>query len=197
MPINIVRGPAGNRSLVMGLVGHTTDFQSAVDQFIFTANTSAQVDTNNSDRVDILNDALTTTNGVDSFEVSGVHYTDLQYTDPVSGVVTFSSATEAVDYINDAVSFTYAALLGANTTPLHTPPTINVSLGVPFEYKVNIDHAIGYFWEEQTFPGGVGVSTYDARVIKGTPTLAGTFQLEVDVRNRAGITSSYVELVVS
>ena len=195
MAIDIRRGPAGEGSLLMGFIGLGTDNTSATNIFSYVNTLSAAVHSEDPDYVDVIDTKLTENNpGHTIYNVGKVHYTDWT-TD--SGVTTFSSASEVADYINNTAVNAIALIQERSSLPEYIPEVLNVGIGVTFTHKVLGTQAVSYFWNEGTFPPDVTVSRYDRRVVTGFVTFAGTFDMEFEMRNQVGITSSYLQVVVS
>ena len=185
MAIQIHRGILGDVSPFIIFTGSTTDNTTAVNIVNRTRTTTAQYNIDDGDYVDIIDEAATTNNNYTTFELYKVHYSE--WLDADSN--TFGSAENVIQYIEQRIEASEAAIEFAQATP-HTlagiPDTVNASVGIAFTYNANYYNGVSYFWDEDSFPVGVEVSRYDRRRISGIVTQTGTYTINFQVANHNG-----------
>lgn len=195
MAIRIKKGPSNGSSPLLSFLGLSVDGSSAASQFNLITNILAQVNSVDNTRVDIVNLDLTLQRGgTQILELGGVSFDDWLGDQNE----TFTSAQEVVDYINlDIIAATIAKIELVTNTATANSGIVTVGAGVTFTYKANGTGGIAYYWNELDFPPGVWVSTYDHRVISGVVTTPGNYIINYEVANQVGITSTFLDLVVT
>jgi len=189
MTIQITRGPRGDGSPVISFVGMTTDGNSAADTYNNIFGITPQINGLNSDAVDIVDDNATTTGGNAIFVLEGVSYLELR--DRQGG--SFASAFDVLSYIQNEISVATDLLQNRISSPIGIGTSINVGLNSFFEFDGSLEGGCGYFWDRNTFPSAnIEVARYDRRKISGIVTLPGTYQVDYEVANINGITTTYV-----
>ena len=195
MAIRIKRGPSNGSSPLLSFLGLSAEGSSATSQFNLITNILAQVNSQDNTLVDVVNLDLTfQRSGTQIFELEGVAFDDWLGNENE----TFTTAQEVVDYINlDIIAATIAKIELVTNTAIATSGVVTASAGAQFSYKANGTGGISYYWNELDFPPGVTVSTYDHRVISGIVTVPGNYQINYEVANQVGITSTFLELIVT
>lgn len=189
MTIQITRGPRGDGSPVISFVGLTTDGNSAADTYNNIFGITPQINGSNSDAVDIVDDNATTTSGNGIFVLKGVPYTEWRDRQGSS----FASANDVLTYIQDEIFVANELLQNRISTPIGIGTSINVGLNSFFEFDGSLQGGSGYFWDRNTFPSpSIEVSRSDRRKISGIVTLPGTYQVDYEVANINGITTTFV-----
>lgn len=189
MTIQITRGPRGDGSPVISFVGLTTDGNSAADTYNNIFGITPQINGLNSDAVDIVDDNATTTGGNAVFVLQGVSYTE--WRDRQGG--SFASSNDVLTYIQNEISVANDLLRNRISPPIGIGTSINVGLNSFFEFDGSLEGGCGYFWDRNTFPSAnIEVARYDRRKISGIVTLPGTYQVDYEVANINGITTTYV-----
>ena len=183
MAIQIKTDPWVKNIVFVGVDTTSTLFPRSTAEYIYNAAYITAVQSGiGATHVNIKNVPLSETNGYDTYEIANSHYSEWRDNDGNS----FASALEVVNYINEYAGIA-TQVLPAPIVGLITTVTVNQEMD-PF-YATH-DRSGGYFWDPTTFPPGVEVASYDARVLTGTPTATGTFFPSVTVANFYGITTS-------
>lgn len=188
MAVHILGGPLGEASPLVKFVG-----PGVREAVYLTSQITAAVDPNDADRIQVVDDARTTVEVSTFYAVSSTHYSDLIGEEGE----TFTSALEAVTYINDLafsrndhISRTHGDLSGYGSAYLQ------VDVNTPFTYEHYVDGAFAYYWRGDDFPNGVILDGYDNRKISGIITQTGTHSIQVSLSNVAGIHTAFLEIEV-
>ena len=131
--------------------------------------------------VSIVKDAMSVAAGTTIFALKDIPYTRFIDADGND----FANVGAAVSYINNQ----------AQVGTLRLPSTdqnleVTVSLGNTFSYKLDYSRRSSYFWDEDTVPSGLSVSAFDNRKISGQVFATGTYNIEFEVTNYFGTTTS-------
>lgn len=189
MPIQIGRGPLGERSLGITFVGVTTDSQYPTTPAHSIGNISAVPGTANA--VSIVDIPNNTTYPYQVNVLSNVHYSEWIG----AGGESFANAGEVISYIQGLKS----EIEGYYSTPrvsVGSTTELDIDVNVPFSHKIQFDNAINYFWNESDFHSTVAVSRYDKRVIAGVITTAALYEYNLEVQTIVGITTVPIALNV-
>lgn len=194
MPLYIVQGPTGDNSIFFGIEGTDSNGQSCAKHALSIYSTRAQINASLSDTVDIVDETASFSDPsshtvVDLFAAP---YQDFRSVTNTS----FASALDVVNYINNLVVEHQNKIREFVGLATHTPSVVNAPLNVPFTYTVDAPGGVSYFWNETSFPPGLTLSSFDRRKIVGTPTQVGSYSINVEIRNQAGILSTTVLLDV-
>ena len=188
MAVHILGGPLGEASPLVKFVG-----PGVREAVYLTSQITAAVDPSDADRLHVVDDARTTAEGNTYYAVSSTHYSDWVG----ENSETFGTALDAVTYINDLTfdktehitrRFGDIGALGSQY--------LRVDQNVSFDYTYIVDGAFSYFWRETDFPSGVSLSSYDNRRISGVITQTGQYDLQVEITNVSGISTSLLSIEV-
>lgn len=194
MPIRIVQGPGGDKSVFIGLEGFDSNEQQPASGYMNIFAARARICTQDPDAVDIVDDALSASDpaGNSILELQRTHHTELI---GVEGE-TFTSSAGFVTYFNNLVANQIIKVGQFTGVATHSPVSIVAGLGSAFDYTFVADQGCSYHWNETSFPPGLTLSHFDNRRIIGTPTNAGAYRIDVEVRNQCGILSTHLDVNV-
>ena len=131
--------------------------------------------------VSIVKDAMSVAAGTTIYALKDIPYTRFIDADGND----FTDANNAVNYIN-----TQAAVGTLRFPTTDQNLEITVAMGNTFSYKLDFDRRSSYFWDEDTVPAGLSVSAFDNRKISGQVFATGTYNIEFEVANYFGTTTS-------
>lgn len=192
MTIQITRGPRGDGSPIISFIGRDSNNQQPSDLFSFVQTISPQINSVNTDNVDISDVSGTLTNGYPTYVLFDVPYTDWVDRD----LNTFANASEVVNYIRGQLDTSINIIQERSFALSGISSTITVGVNSFFEFDASYQKASGYFWDRSTIPNGLDVSRYDRRKLSGIITTTGSYQVFYEVSNVNGAVNTNVTINV-
>ncbi len=191
MTIQIRRGLLKDRSLIVYLVGVTSDGSSAVDQSVRVNSITVSYGVD-PDTINIIDDSLTLTGGTTMYILHGIHFSEWLDDDGN----TFPDSQSVVNYIQNIKNSTSDYYSNVPRISIGSTTEFNIPVSTNFSSKVEFDNAINYFWTESDFQPTVEVSQYDHRIIKGIIDTPALYEYTLYVQTVSGIASVPVYLNV-
>ena len=194
MPLYISQGHTGDNSIFFHIEGTDSNGQACAKHLLSIYSTRAQINASLPDTVDIVDEAASYSDPSSNTVVDlfAAPYQDFRSTTNTS----FASALDVVNYINTLVTSHQNKVGEFVGVASHTTGVTTIPVNVPFNHTIDAPGGVAYFWNETSFPPGLTLSAFDRRKIVGTPTQVGSYSINVEVRNQAGILSTTVLLDV-
>jgi len=193
MAIRIRKGPSNGTSPFISFLGITADGATCASQYNLVTNIGPQLNPIDPTAIDIVNLELTSQRGgISVYELEAVSFDEWRDEDNLP----FASANDVIAYINDIINTTVDKINKITSSPVGVATVTTWVANDIINYQFKIDGAISYYWNESTFPPGLSVSIFDNRIITGAVAATGTYSLECEIANNAGITTDIVTLEV-
>ena len=193
MAIRIRKGPRNGSSPFISFLGITADGTTCASQYNLVTNIDPQINGTDPTAVDIVNLELTSQNGgTPIYELEGVTFDEWRDDDNLP----FADANEVLLYIDSLIDTTVSTLNKIGSSPVGIDTVTTWVANSPINYQFLVDGAVSYYWNESTFPAGLSVSVFDNRIVTGSVAAVGTYPLECEVANNAGITTDILTIEI-